>query len=73
MDLMKLGLVSASDYLSHAQVSGCEKEEILELQQILSIKGGFLTDSLIKRTLKTYSMPGPNPNSRLSEKYFGDY
>jgi len=73
MDLMKLGLVSASDYLSHAQVSGCEKEEILELQQILSIKGGFLTDSLIKRTLKTYSMPGPYPNSRLSEKYFGDY
>jgi hypothetical protein len=73
MDLMKLGLVSASDYLSHAQVSGCEKEEILELQQILSIKGGFLTDSLIKRTLKTYSMPGPYRNSRSSEKYFGDY
>jgi hypothetical protein len=72
MDLMKLGLVSARDYLSHAQESGCEKEEILELQQILSTKGGFLTGSLIKRTLNTYSMPGPNPNSRLSEKYFND-
>jgi hypothetical protein len=65
MDLMKLGLVSASEYLSHARESGCGKEEILELQQILSAKGGYLTDSLINRTLKTYSMTKSNPNSRL--------
>ena len=73
MDLLKLGLVSASDYLSHARESGCKKDEVLELQNILSSKGGFLTDTLIKRALKTYSIPRGNPYSQLSEKYLGDY
>jgi len=70
MDLMKLGLASASDYLGHARESGCEKEEILELQQIISAKGGFLTDSLINRILKMYSMPGPNRASRSPNRNF---
>jgi Rhamnan synthesis protein F len=68
MDLVKLGLVSAFNYLSHAEASGCDQEEILELQQILSTKGGFLTDSLIKRFLKVYAIPRSISNSRLSEE-----
>lgn len=73
MDLMKLGLVSASDYLLLAGESGCMDDEVLELRKILNTKGGFLTDSLVKRTLKIYSMPGPNPSSRVSNRLYDDY
>ncbi len=73
MDLMKLGLASASDYLILARDAGCTESEIMELQKILNTKGGFLTDSLVKRTLKIYSMPGPNPSSRVPKRLHDEY
>ncbi len=73
MDLMKLGLASASDYLILARDAGCTENEIMELQKILNAKGGFLTDSLVKRTLKIYSMPGPNPSSSVPKRLHDEY
>ena len=73
MDLMKSGLVSASDYLLLARQAKCTKNEVIELQTILNTKGGFLTDSLLKRTLKIYTMPNQNPTSRFTEKFIEDY
>jgi len=73
MDLMRLGLVSASDYLLLAREAGCTENEVVELQKILSTKGGFLTDSLVKRTLKIYSLPGLNPSSRAPNRLYDDY
>ena len=73
MDLMKLGLVSANDYLLLAREAGCTENEVVELQKILNTKGGFLTDSLVKRTLKIYSMPGSNPSSRLANRLHDEY
>ena len=73
MDLMKLGLVSANDYFVLARESGCTSDEVLELQKILNSKGGFLTDSLVKRTLKIYSMPGLNPSSRVANRLNDEY
>jgi hypothetical protein len=68
MDLVKLGLVSASAYLEHARESGCGKEEILELQQILSAKGGFLTDSLVKRTVKDLFNAGAESHFQIFKR-----
>lgn len=73
MDLMRLGLVSASDYLLLARKAGCTENEVVELQKILNTKGGFLTDSLVKRTLKIYSLPGLNPSSRAPNRLYDDY
>jgi len=73
MDLMKLGLVSANDYLVLARESGCTSDEVLELQKILNSKGGFLTDSLVKRTLKIYSLPRPNPSSTIPKRLYDEY
>jgi len=73
MDLIKLGLASASDYLLLARQAGCTENEVVELQKILITKGGFLTDSLVKRTLKIYSMPGLNPSSRLANRLHDEH
>ena len=73
MDLMKLGLVSVNDYLALARESGCTSDEILELQNILNSKGGFLTDSLVKRTLKIYSFPGSNSSPWIPNRLFDEY
>jgi hypothetical protein len=73
MDLIKLGLASASDYLLLARDAGCSETEVVELQKILNTKGGFLTGSLVKRTLKIYSMPGSNPSSRVPNRPYDDY
>ena len=73
MDLMKLGLISANDYLLHARQAGCTENEVVELQKILNSKGGFLTDSLVRRTLKIYSMPGSDPSSRLVNRLHDEY
>jgi hypothetical protein len=73
MDLVKLGLVSASDYLVMAREGGCKSDEVLELQKILNSKGGFLTDSLVKRTLKIYSLPRPNPSSTVPNRTYDEY
>ena len=73
MDLMKLGLVSANDYLVFARENGCTSDEVLELQNILNSKGGFLTDSLVKRTLKIYSFPGPKPSSMIPSRLYDEY
>ena len=73
MDLIKLGLVNTNDYLVLARGSGCTSDEVLELQKILHSKGGFLTDSPMKRTLKIYSFPGLNPSPRVSNRLHDDY
>lgn len=73
MDLMKSGLLSANDYLVLARKSGCKNDEIIELQKILTSKGGFLTDSLVNRTLKIYSMPAQSPSSRHSSRPYDEY
>ena len=73
MDLIKLGLASVRDYLILARDAGCTENEVFELQKILNSKGGFLTDSLVKRTLKIHSMPGPNPSSRVPKRLYDEY
>ncbi len=73
MDLMRLGLVSANDYLLLAREAGCTENEVAELQKILNVRGGFLTDSLVKRTLKIYSLPGPNPSSRVANRLYDEF
>ena len=73
MDLIKLGLASASDYLILARDAGCTENEVIELQKILNSKGGYLTDSLLKRTLKIYSMPSQNPSIRLPNRSYDQY
>ena len=73
MDLIKLGLASVRDYLILARDAGCTENEVFELQKILNSNGGFLTDSLVKRTLKIHSMPGPNPSSRVPKRLHDDY
>ncbi len=72
MDLMKLGLVSANDYLVLARESGCASDEVLELQKILNSKGGFLTDSLVKRFLKIYSAPGFNLSFKSPSRLYDE-
>ena len=67
------GLASASDYLTLARDAGCTENEVYELQKILNSKGGFLTDSLAKRTLKIYSMPGQNPSPRVPKRLYEEY
>ena len=73
MDLIMAGLASASDYLTLARDAGCTENEVYELQKILNSKGGFLTDSLAKRTLKIYSMPGQNPSPRVPKRLYEEY
>jgi hypothetical protein len=73
MDLVKLGLASGSDYLVLAREAGCTENEVDELQKILNVKGGFLTDSLVNRTLKIYSMPRSNPSSRVGNRLHDEY
>jgi hypothetical protein len=73
MDLVKLGLASGSDYLVLAREAGCTENEVDELQKILNVKGGFLTDSLVNRTLKIYSMPRSNPSSRVGNRLYDEY
>jgi hypothetical protein len=41
--------------------------------QSFDSKGGFLTDSLVNRTLKIYSMPAQNPSSRHSSRPYDEY
>jgi hypothetical protein len=72
MDLIKSGLVSVNDYLVLARKSGCASDEIIELQKILTSKGGYLTDSLVSRTLKIYSIPSQNPSSRVPKRPFDE-
>ena len=72
MDLIKLGLVNTNDYLVLARGSGCTSDEVLELQKILHSKGGFLTESSVKRTLKIYSLIGLNPYSRAPNRLYDE-
>jgi len=68
MDLKKSGLISGGEYIRLAQKTGCSTEEINELRQILIQKGGFLTDSFIKRVFKVYAMPQSNSTASGSKK-----
>jgi hypothetical protein len=73
MDLVKLGLASTSDYVVIAREAGCTESEITELQKILNTKGGFLTDSLVNRTLKIYSMPRSNSSPSVGNRLYDEY
>jgi hypothetical protein len=52
MDLVKLGLVTISEFLTRASASGASKSEVKELRQILEKRGSHLTVSRLRGVLR---------------------
>lgn len=52
MDLVKLGLVTISEFLTRASISGASKYEVKELKQILEKRGSHLTVSRLRGVLR---------------------
>lgn len=52
LDLVKLGLVTISEFLSRASLAGASKAEIMELRQILEKRGSHLTVSRLRSVLR---------------------